>query len=113
MARRLSFLRLSLTFFSAAEKVLVDLLHALQVDAADLRVVHHGLGVVHSYHALCLLLGFLRGPPGVVDVFGREVFQYWQITSGSTNGREKKTACDGWLNIRATLNFISLKCLQS
>lgn len=62
------------TFVSAAEKVLVDLLHPLQVDAADLRVVDHGLGVVDSYDAFRLLLCFLWGLPGVVDVFGRVVF---------------------------------------
>lgn len=58
------------TFVSAAEKGLVDLLHPFQVDAADLGVVDHGLGVVHSYDAFCLLLGFLWGRPGMKDVFG-------------------------------------------
>lgn len=91
------------TFFSAAEKVLVDLLHALQVDAADLGVVHHGLGVVHTYHALCLLLGFLRGLPGLVDVFGREVFQYWQITSEREEREGGKREAEGLEHLTLTL----------
>lgn len=71
---------------SGGGELLVYLLHPFQVHAAGLRMVYHGLGVVDSYDAFCLPLDLLWGVPGIVDVFGREVFQYWQITSVSKNG---------------------------
>lgn len=112
------------TFVSAAEIVLVDLLHPLQVDAADLRMVYHGLGVVNSNDAFCILLGFLWGPPGVVDVFGREVLQYWQKTSESKYGKKeveglelyvdypRKAACDCWLDILHMTSSVPIFFIQ-
>lgn len=72
-----------------AGELLVDLPHPLQVEAADLGMVDDGLGVVHSYDAFGLLLGFHRRVPRIVDILGWEVLQYWQITSGSRSGKKE------------------------
>lgn len=71
-----------LTEASVAGELLVDLLHALYVEAAGLGVVHHGLGVVHADDALGRLLHALRRVPGVVDVLGGEAAQDGQVASG-------------------------------
>lgn len=53
-------------------ELLVDLLHPLDVEPADLGVVDHGLGVVDADDALGGRLHGVRGVPGVVDVLGWE-----------------------------------------
>lgn len=70
-----------LTKASVAGELLVDLLHALDVEAAGLGVVHHGLGVVHAHNALGRLLHALRCVPGVVDVLSWEAAQDGQVAS--------------------------------
>lgn len=58
-----------------AGQLLVDLPHPLNVEAAGLGMVHHGLGVVHTHNAARHPLHLLGGVPRVVDVLGWEVFQ--------------------------------------
>ncbi len=57
---------------SVAWKLLVDLLHPLDVKAARFSVVHHGFGVVDTDDALGSGLHRVWGVPWVVDILGRE-----------------------------------------
>lgn len=79
-----------LTEASVAGELLVDLLHALDVEAAGLSVVHHGLGVVHADDTLGRLLHTLRCIPGVVDVLGGEAAQDGQVASEGWEWRAGK-----------------------
>ena len=76
-----------LTQTAVAGELLVDLRHPLDVEAANLGVVHHGLGVMHADHALGCLLHALGRVPGVEDVLGWEGLQYGQIAPGRTKQR--------------------------
>lgn len=78
--------RRALTEASVAGELLVDLLHALDVEAAGLGVVHHGLRVMHADDALGRLLHALRGVPGVVDVLGGVSSQDGQVAPGGRGG---------------------------
>lgn len=75
-----------LTKASVAGELLVDLLHALDVEAAGLGVVHHGLGVVHADDALGRFLHALWCVPGVVDILRGEAAQDGQVASGGGRG---------------------------
>lgn len=81
---------------SVAGKLLVNLLHALYVDAAGLGVVHHRPRVVDSHDALGCLLHFLRGIPRIIDVFGWKASQHGQITPGSRERRRVRRMNDLW-----------------
>lgn len=81
-----------LTEASVAGQLLVDLLHALDVEAAGLGVVHHGLWVMHANDALGCLLHALRGVPGVVDVLGGVSSQDGQVAPG---GRRQRGLASG------------------
>lgn len=78
----------ALTKASVAGQLLVDLLHALDVEATGLGMVHHGLGVVHTNNALGRLLHALWRVPWVIDVFGGEASQDGQVASGGERGRD-------------------------
>lgn len=61
-----------LTKSPVSAKLLVDLLHPLNVESASLCVVHHGLWVVDSDYALGGRLHRLWSVPWVIDELGRE-----------------------------------------
>lgn len=61
-----------LTQSPVAAKLLVDLLHSLDVEPAGLRVVHHGLRVMDADYTLGGRLHGLRGVPWVVDILSGE-----------------------------------------
>ena len=81
---------IGLTQASVAGELLVDLLHAFDVESAGLGVVDHGLGVVNPDDALGRLLHSLWGVPGVVDVLGWKPSQDGQITPENTRGSRER-----------------------
>lgn len=68
-----------LTEASVTGELLVDLFHPLNVEAAGLCVVHHGLGVMHSNNAFGCFLHALRSVPGIVNILGWEPSQNGQV----------------------------------
>ena len=62
-------------------ELLVDLFHALDVEAAGFCVVHHGLRVVDSNNTLGCLLYRLRSVPGIIDVLGWKPSQNGEVAS--------------------------------
>lgn len=75
---------------SVAGKLLVNLLHPLDVDAAGLSMVDHGLGVVDTYDTLGGLLHFLWSIPGIINVSGWKTPQYGQITTRNKENNEDR-----------------------
>lgn len=74
---------------SVTGELLVDLLHSLDVDAAGLSVVHHGLGVMHADDAFGSLLHSLRSVPGIVDVLRWESSQNGQVAPEQRDGNRE------------------------
>lgn len=68
-----------LTQASVTGQLLVDLFHPLNVEAAGLCVVHHGLGVMHSNYTFGCLLYAVRGIPGIINILGWEPSQDGQV----------------------------------
>lgn len=68
-----------LTEASVTGELLVDLFHSLDVEAAGLRVVHHGLGVMHSNNTFGCLLHALRSVPGIINILGWEPSENGQV----------------------------------
>lgn len=68
-------------------ELLVDLLHALDVEAAGGRVVDHGLGVVHPHHTVARPLQALWGRPRLVDVTVWVVLQLGDVLPLKTKAK--------------------------
>ncbi len=66
------FLSFCLTQATVAGQLLVDLFHALYVEAACLGMMHHGFGVVYTNYTFGCFLDAFRSIPGFVDILGWE-----------------------------------------
>lgn len=85
-----------LTQSSIVGQLLVDLLHAFDVEPAALGVVDHRFGVIHPHHAVGGLLHRFRGVPRLVDVAVGKVFQDRDVTPAGKWG-PVTTAVDRYL----------------
>lgn len=60
-------------------ELLVNLLHAFDVEPAALGVVDHGFGVIHTHDAVGRLLDRFRSVPRLVNVAVGKVFQLGDV----------------------------------
>ena len=80
----------TLTESPVTGELLVDLFHALDVDAAGLCVVHHGLWIMLADNTFSCLLHGLWSVPGIINMPGWKSSQNGQVASEETHEEEKK-----------------------